>query len=256
MDYPKVTIIVPCHNHEKWIEGALDSIANQDYPNFQIVVVENGSNDRSPRKISSLVSKLQKTTNEFSIGKYKDYDIDIAFSCINEAKGPSWARNQGIRFSHPFTDLFAFLDSDDIYEQGKLSKSVALWMKYPRQVGVVYSDYDTLGEDGVRIREFKEPFNRIRLTQDCIINCDSLVSKAAFDTHGLFDETLRVCEDYDMWMRITDTFLAMHIPESLVTIRTGSHSSTSLVKEKTWNECRYKVFEKAHKRFGGDFVHR
>lgn len=247
---PRVSVVVPCHNHAKWIEGALDSIANQDYDNKQIVVVENGSTDGSSSKILSLMYDLKNTTTDFVIGRYKETNIDFALLSEPKAQGPAWARNRAIEFAHQFTDLYSFLDSDDIYEQGKLSKSIAVWMKYWRNIGVVYSDYTTVDENGIRVREFKEPFSKLRLYNDCIINCDSLISKAAFDKVGLFDEALRVCEDYDMWLRIADEFICFHIPESLVTIRTGSHSSTSTVSEALWNECRGKAFEKARKRMG------
>ncbi len=264
---PMVTCIIPCHNHERWVTGAIESVAIQDYPNKQVCVIDDGSRDFSRSIILELMKDVKKQSvqnfsfslNSSKINNYKENEnlffgkvpntnIDIMLEVWDDAKGPSFARNRGIALSRDFTDLYAFLDSDDIYEQGKLTKSVQIWMTAPDIIGGVYSDYDTVNSEGIRHREYKIPYSRESLLRDCIINCDSLVSKAAIDAVGGFDETLRVCEDYDLWMRVSEKFILAHIPESLVTIRIGEHSSTDTVAKATWDGCYQRVFQKMMER--------
>ncbi len=75
-----------------------------------------------------------------------------------------------------------------------------------------------------------------------------MVSKAAIEQCGKFDESLRVCEDYDLWVRVTEKFIAVHIPEVLVIKRVGDHSSTAQVKNEIWQSCYRRVFDKTRER--------
>lgn len=252
--HPVVTAIIPCHNHERWVWSAVESVAKQEYP-CRIVVVDDGSSDFSHQQIVSRIYKpSQGTANGLDgsptawLGRLKDYGHDVAVLRYEKANGPSSARNAGMKFAWDETDIFALLDSDDFYEQGKLSLSVAKFLESDA-VGVVYSDYDTLNIDtGVRIREYKEPYDRFRLMRECIVNCDSLVSKKAIETVGGFDPMLRCAEDWDMWLRISESFMLSHIPQQLVTLRVGSHSSTANVKSEVWQACWRRVMEKLQQR--------
>ncbi len=249
---PIATVIIPLHDHKAWVLDAIQSVVDQDYPRKQIVVVDDGSTDGSPEVVMSSMRVGANTQVKGIVGFYRDTDIKVMLLAHKPAQGPSYARNIGIKAAWSYTDVFCFLDSDDIYEQGKLSKSIAKWQENPELIGVVYSDYDTFNPStGLRIREYKEPFDRYRLMQECIINCDSLVSKKALETCGLFDPQLRCAEDYDLWLRITERFLAVHIPSSLVRIRVGSHSSTSQVPQELWRANYSRVMQKLQERANG-----
>lgn len=248
---PLVTAIIPCHNHVAWVEDAVMSIVNQDYTNKRLIVLDDGSTDGSADKVLSLLTVRETRTGAEGLIQHfgQINDMEAMLVIIPKAHGPSFARNLGIKIGFTDTDIFAFLDSDDIYHSQKISKSIEQFMKAPKHVAVVYSDFSTFNpETGLWIRQYKEPFDRNRLLHECIINCDSLVSKHAIEVCGGFDESLRVCEDYDLWLRITETFLAFHLAEDLVSIRVGSHSSTDTVKKDLWNQCFRRVFEKLRER--------
>lgn len=251
MKLPLVTAIIPVHNHEKWANDAIASVIKNHYQNKRIVVVDDGSTDKSLSNIFKLVRNAHKidlpknndepkSIHKGSISFDKSI-TDIIVVSFNRAYGPSFARNYGIRTAWEGTDLFAFLDSDDLYEEQKIAQSVIAWQKQPQLIGVVYSDYSTFGADGILHRQFKEPFSINRLMQECIINCDSLVSKLALEKCGLFDESMRVCEDYKLWCILSKKFMSVHIPQSLVKIRVGEHSATSQVSKSIWQECYNKV---------------
>ena len=250
---PLVTAVIPCHNHREWINGAIESILAQDYPRLQVVVVDDGSSDDSFMMVYRRLYEVQTSPPGISpkqvVGKLQGSEVPCMAVQLPQARGPAFARNFGIQAAWNATDVYAFLDSDDTYSPGKIAKSVQIWMEDPGHIGAVYSDYDTFNpQTGLRMREFKEPFSRERLLRECIVNCDSLVSKHALQHCGVFDDSLRVCEDYELWVRLSEKFLIIHIPESLVTIRVGDHSSTSTVPNEIWQKCYARVFEKANER--------
>lgn len=242
-----VTIVIPCHNHAKWVNEAIDSIVAQDYQNKQIVVVDDGSTDNSHLAVLNRMYRPHGPKEQgdpwIATGQLMHSNIPLTVLRFVEAKGPSRARNAGIDYMWKETDIFAFLDSDDLYEPGKISKSIAIIKEDPNYIGAVYSDYDTFN-DKLRIRQHKTSFSREKLLRECIVNCDSIVTKRAIETCGGFDETMRVCEDYDLWMRISEKFLITHIPESLVRVRVGSHSATTTIPTERWQSDYRKVFEK------------
>ena len=257
MQSPVVTTIIPCHNHVKWVAGAIESIEKQDYPS-SIVVIDDGSTDGSlAAALSAIVVSAEGTvegmveTPKVFKGK-TTYGIDVVIIRFESGHGPSFSRNRGIEIATAVfnPDIFAFLDSDDVYSTDKISKSVAKFAANPDVVGAVYSDYDSQRPDGLKLREFKEPFSRKRLLEECIVNMDSLVSAIAIRAVGGFDEEMRVVEDYDLWLRISEKYLIVHIPEALVTIRTGSHSSTSTVANEVWQKNWQRVMQKVIARRG------
>jgi len=247
-----VTVIIPCHNHAKWVNEAIDSVASQDYPHKQIVVVDDGSTDNSHLAVVNRMYRPKGPKEQgdpwIAVGKLNHTNVEIAVLRFTEAKGPSRARNSGIAHTWSETDVFAFLDSDDLYEPGKIRKSIDVIKEDPMYIGAVYSDFDTFNNDGFRLRQHKPSFSRQTLMSECIVNCDSLVTKHAIETCGAFDETLRVCEDYDMWLRISERFLISHIPEQLVRVRVGSHSATATVPTEQWKANYRRVFDKLKER--------
>lgn len=247
----RVTAVIPCHNHRAWVNDAVDSVANQDYATKRVIVVDDGSSDGSAQVVLDRLDSLRVLVDEgerwVKAGKTAS-GVDVAVARLPQSGGPSHARNVGIKLAWEDTDVFAFLDSDDRYEPGKIARSVEKLRLSPAMIGEVYSDYDTLSTSGLRLRHYKPPFSREGLLRECIVNMDSLVSKCALEAVGLFDESLRVAEDYDLHLRISERFLIIHVPESLVLIRTGDHSSTATVRQEVWQSNWRRVMEKTRQR--------
>lgn len=245
----RVTGVIPCHNHRQWIHEALTSMSSQDRPPDCLMVIDDGSTDGSHQTV---LDQLSATTviDQGWQGTYQG--IPLSLYRLNQAQGPSFARNFAIRAAWDHTDLFALLDSDDLYEAGKIRRSLEVFEQHGEDVACIYSDYQTWNpRTGVKIRAYKEPYSRQRLVRECLPNCDSLISKVALAECGLFDETMRTCEDYDLWMRFGEKFTLFHLPEHLLTIRVGDHSSTSTVPKEVWNQCYRRVFQKAQARMAG-----
>lgn len=249
---PVVAAVIPLHNHARWVNDAIDSVASQGYSPLRIIVVDDGSADGSSEAVMTALKDVRVGNTETepwtAIGTHRSEAVHVMVSRFAKARGPSFARNYGMKVAGDDVELFALLDSDDTYGPGKIARSVEKYLQAPDEIGVVYSDYDTVDPQGVRRREYKEPFSRLRLLQECIINCDSVVSRKAIMKVGGFDEELRVVEDYDLWLRLTEHFMAAHIPDSLVSIRVGGHSSTSTVASATWQAAWKRVAAKTQAR--------
>lgn len=239
---PQVTCIVPMFNHEKFVQDALKSLVNQTYKKIRIVCCDDGSKDNTFEKAKELCDNLvpipiaNDEPKELFQGKISG--IPIILSQFHENHGPSMARNFAIKCGWDGTDVFALLDSDDWYEPEKIEKSLYYFNKFPNLVGCVYSDYTTVNvQTNLECRVFCYPYIREILNRECIINCDSLVSKWAIEKGGMFPENQRVAEDYMFWSNILKQSLACHIPESLIKIRVGRHSSTDTVSQEEWVRC-------------------
>ena len=251
---PVVTVLIPVHNDEKYIGSAIDSALNQDYEAyFRLCVIDDGSSDRSwDIAITKIFSDREVETKE-------DGDIILVTDGKHvvikkpEASGPSGARNTGIKYTLHRTDIYAMLDSDDEMYPSKVSKCVEKILEDLERIGAVYADYDTINVDTNKtIREFKEPFNRQRLFQECIVHSGSVVNRMALEASieetGFYDETMRTCEDYDLWMRISDNYMIVHIPESLTKVRVTGDNSSFIINKDVWQRNWSRVMEKASER--------
>ena len=248
---PTVTAVIPLHNHEKWIQECIGGMVEQTYKNLRIVVVDDGSDDASLQKALELLESPRQipTENEPLIWTGEIAKIPTIIASFEQARGPSFARNYGIKTGWEGTDLFAFCDSDDVYQPSKIEESVKVWLESPGLIGIIYSDYTAVNiHSGYKQRQFKEPFNRRRLMEECIINMDSVFAKWVFEKAGEFDTSLRTVEDLDMYLRATEFGMAVHIPKSLVDIRVGPHSSSSTVSKQDWEKNYRRVFEKTQER--------
>lgn len=241
---PRVSAVIPCHNHADCVLNAVYSLVKQDYPVEQVVVVDDGSTDGSSATIREGMS-FSSCQGGITVGAVDGFKTPIILLSFDRPRGPAFARNQGIRYAWQNTELFALLDADDLYLPGKIRRSVEKWLESPELIGAVYSDYETFNPiSGLVVREYKPPYSREHLMRECIVNCDSLVSRDAFEKCGLFDESQRVCEDYALWASLSEKFLLSHLPENLLRIRVGERSSTSTVPKQVWEECWRRVMLK------------
>lgn len=249
------TVVIPVHNHADWVWGAVRSVLDDRTPGTRVVVVDDGSTDGSLESVLSHMVEGRPSYRVDEAGGLEQYSGTFPGGCpgmlvrLPRPHGPSFARNMGVRVAWEETELFFFLDSDDLYLPGKMEKSIAVWKRAPSQIGVVYTDYETYNEKtGLRLRQYKEPYSRYRLLQECLPNCDSLVSKRALELCGLFCEDLLVCEDYDLWLRVSEKMMICHIPECLLTVRVGAHSSSSVRAKETWEKCYRAVVDRCVQR--------
>jgi len=251
--HPIVAIIIPCHNHGEYISHAIQSVLDQDYPAKMLAIVDDGSTDNSYEVMSSFMDEVthehedEKTGDIITTGTCQGLPMILVKSA--KCRKQAAARNIAIQLAWENADLFCQLDADDLYLPGKLSKSVAMYQRAPNFIGLVYCDviiHDT--RDDTYVREFRPPYDRTLLERDSIISNAPLISKMALGYSGLYDENLPPCEDWDLWLRITENFVAIHIPEALQQYTTTGKNCTFTVPTNTWNEKRSIVYQKLQER--------
>lgn len=228
----KTTVLIANHNYGHWVCQALESAANQTLLPNHIVVVDDGSDDKSAQILLNELDVKEDKPNKPLRGKFKD--IPATLVLLPKATGPSNARNIGIKATWGITDYYAVLDADDYFKPNKLERVVAVLNTDPI-IGEVYHDYDTVDiVTGLVRREYKEPFSRHRLQQECIVHSACTIRKTVLEKIGLYNPNYRVCEDFELHLRISKQFMIMHIPESLMMVKTGSYNATGSVSKEVW----------------------
>jgi glycosyltransferase involved in cell wall biosynthesis len=182
---PLVSVIIPAFNAEAFIGQAIASVLAQDYYPLEVVVVDDGSTDR---------------TAELACG------FGDPVRCIRqENAGAPAARNRG--FAACTGDLIAFLDADDIFEPGCLHLQRAKLAANP----AVDLAVGRLIRENVNVTSSGSITYTPHPQQDEIVLSlgASLIRRIAFDRIGPFDETLRHCDDWDWFMRVRERGVAM-----------------------------------------------
>jgi len=241
-----VTVYTPSFNRRSWLKDCIESVASQDYAHKRHLIVDDKSTDDTFEYVCSLMKNAENRpapegAEKLVLGYYKNSKLAVARLLNNS--GPSEARNWAMKSSWHYTDVFGNLDSDDRYRPGYLSKLMEPFKH--NEIGVVYCDYEVINHDSQTIvREFKEPFSRKRILEDCLLCNNSLIRKTVLEAVGGYDATLRVAEDWDLWLRVAQKALIYHVPECLLELHAGQHGSSVTVSPAEWAMCRRKIAEK------------
>lgn len=254
MQLPTACIIIANKNYSMYLQGAVESALNQNYPadKLTVYIYDDASTDNSWELLQEkYFSKVKTEVFNFEYqSKVCDWanGVHIIATKSPKSEGPSKARNVAITSTLKSTDIYAVLDADDVYYPDKLLKCVQPIMMDSR-MGVVYTDYDILNvETGNVIREYKQPYDKLVLQNECIVHSGAIISKTAleavYEKTGFYDENLFLCEDYDLWLRISDKFMISHIPESLSLVRVHKKNSTFTNSNEAWQNSWRIVREK------------
>lgn len=208
MGSPKVSVIIPCYNGERFIKNTLESVLMQTYDNFEILFVDDGSTDKTKEVISS-----------FSDSRLKYF--------YQNNKGVSEARNYGIKLSSG--EYIALLDTDDLWDAEKLESQVRR-ITEDKSSFFVYSNYCIIDENNAVTEEVKlgkvTDALRSLLLKGNVIGPPSgvLVKREIFRKAGGFDPCLSVAADWDMWIRIASKYPLTHLEEVLFKYRRHSNN--------------------------------
>jgi glycosyltransferase involved in cell wall biosynthesis len=214
-----ITVIIPTHNRYNFLKRAISSVQNQTYKPKEIIVVDDGSLDNT--------SQIQK-------------DFPNITYIYQENRGVSSARNLGIKTAK--YEWIAFLDSDDAWHKDKLQFQVD-FHKQNIDILMSYTDEKWV-RDGV---EVKVPKKFRKIGKDAFLEnisyCNiapsaTLIHKNLLDKVGVFDESLEVCEDYDLWLRVALEHKIGLIDKKLITKYAGHGDQLSF---KHWGMDRFRV---------------
>lgn len=201
---PKISVVVPCYNAAKYVAETLLSVAKSDYPNWECVVVNDGSTDDSERVVTAICS------------------ADKRFRLLSqENSGPSAARNLAI--THCTGELVLPLDSDDLISPDYLKEAAAILMLQP-DIKLVYCLARKFGRKNKAWNLPEYSFDKLLV--DNMIFCTAMFRKEDFMKTRGFDETMRSGrEDWDFWIEFLKDGGRVHRIEKVhFFYRTHKHS--------------------------------
>ncbi|MNK00030.1 putative glycosyltransferase EpsJ [compost metagenome] len=227
-DFPLVSVIIPCYNHEQYVEECILSVVNQTYRNVQLIVIDDGSKDKSVEVIEKLQAKYQ-----------------FIFEAQNNI-GLSSTLNKAIT-KYCTGKYISIVASDDFWHPDKIKYQVEHYEQHD-QLGLVYCDVNIVNANSEVIDSFSLGAKTEQCTTEDIIRGISvipaltvMVKKSIYDDIGLFDvETL--VEDWDMWIRISLKYNIGFVDKKLAYYRTHDTNISSRVKLMMQHKNR--IFEK------------
>ncbi len=190
-----VSICIPTYNRKTYLGQTLESIRAQTYQDYEIVIVDDGSTDGTEEMISQLPYKVTYSRQENAgVAAASNRLIDLA-------------RGQYIAFVH----------SDDVLMPDAIERMVRV-MKAESEDVIVYGPYLRIDENGVVCGESKEKLYSGYVTRHLfqrifVHTSGSMLPKSVLQEVGRYDESLWVCEDYDLWLRLSLKYRFLVLPE-------------------------------------------
>lgn len=220
-----VSVIIPTYNRAGFLKRAVESVLYQTFKDYELIVVDDGSTDDTPRVI-------------------KTYGEQVRLIRIPHS-GVSRARNEGIQQSQG--EWIAFLDSDDYWLPPKLQKQMDYLRDNPHY-RVCHTDEMWI-KNGLQINQGKKHrkysgwffYPSLEL---CLISPSAVIMhRELFDEVGSFDENFLYVEDYELWLRVTCRFPVGFCDQKLV-VKTGGHSDQLSKKIEAIEKYRILALEK------------
>lgn len=230
---PEVSVIIPTYNRAHLVARAINSVLNQTYSDFELIVVDDGSSDNTQEVIKSIA------------------DNRIKYIRHNINKGGSAARNTGIGLSE--SKYIALLDDDDEWLPTKLEKQVNAFKEVSDKVGLIYTGSEVREEGNnsplkTYIPKFRGDVRNKLLMGPMVCGSHSvLIKRECFLKVGFFDESLTSCQDWDMWKRISEDYDFDFV--SAVLARTYLHSEQISSNFASLIPGRKKMLEKHMEQF-------
>jgi glycosyltransferase involved in cell wall biosynthesis len=184
-----VSVVIPVFNQASFIEVAIESVLAQEYEPLELIVVDDGSTDDTPSRLSALGGRFTVLTQE--------------------NRGASAALNRGIASSRG--PLVCWLSADDRFLPGKIRRQVECFLEDP-ELGLVYTGYERIDAAGRVIADVsiqppvhRDPFIAV-FWQNSINGSSVMMRRPVFEVCGPFDESLRADVDADMWLKVATRF--------------------------------------------------
>jgi glycosyltransferase involved in cell wall biosynthesis len=219
---PKVSVVIPTYNRPVQLRNALSSLMNQTFRDFEAIIIDDSTDDRTKVFIENYPSSLKKNLKYFRREKKGGYPSAINF---------------GIKASSG--ELIAFLDDDDEWLPEKLARQTALMDKLTSETGVVHSNCftDELGEKFMYHPQNLSDQSMSKLLEvDFIANSTAVIRKDCINKIGLFDERIEYGPDWDFYIRTSKEFKIAYIHEPLAILHfqpVGASRMGSSIEKKT-----------------------
>lgn len=223
-----ISVIIPAYNAEKTIKKTIESVINQNFNDWEGIVINDGSTDSTLDVIFQI----------------KDPRLKV-FSYPNA--GAAASRNRGL--SKATGEFITFLDADDVWTPDKLELQYKILEKHP-DAAVAYSWTNVIDENdnflyaGSYAKWTGDVYLQLLLDDFIGSGSNVMVRKRVFEKVGVFEESLPNAEDTDMWLRLAAHyhFVVVQSPQILYRLSSTSKSSTNLIRLENSN---LKIIERA-----------
>lgn len=211
---PKISVIMSAYNAEKFIEEAVESILRQTFTDFEFIIIDDASSDKTPsilRNFSYKDPRIKIITNEKNLGLTKSLNLGI-----ENSRGEYIAR----------------MDADDISFPERFEKQVK-FLDENKETGVVGAWAKVIDEEGKEIDEFdyeeidSQTVRKELIKSNVIIHPLAMIRKSVLEKVGGYDESFQYAQDYDLWFRIEKVSEIQNLPLFLMNYRISRKSITS-----------------------------
>lgn len=218
MTSPDVSVVMPVRDGQRWLAQAIDSALTQTHRNFELIVVDDGSQDQTPAILDGYAGR------------------DSRVRIVTQGKlGIVAALNRGIAIA--FAPLIARLDADDIALPSRLALQLADFAQH-RGLVLLGSRAETIDDNGRRVghmgRDFRQRDLRAELrSRNPFVHSSVMFDKAVAQRSGGYRVALEGAEDFDLWLRISEAGDVAILPKILMLYRLhgGNVSSTREVRQ-------------------------
>ena len=216
-----ISVVIPTHNRCELLKRALNSVLDQTIKVREIIIVDNGSTDNTYEMISPLFPKITYI--------------------YEKRKGVSIERHVGIKNCQ--STWIAFLDSDDSWKPQKLEKQLFFANNINKNCRLIHTNEIWYKNNKLQNQLKKHQKSGGDIFQKslelcCVSPSSAFMKKEVFDDYGFFDEDLKVCEDYDRWIRITAKEEVGFLDKPFVK-KYGGHDDQ--LSKKYWGIDRYRI---------------
>ncbi|KJH71121.1 glycosyltransferase family 2 protein [Aliterella atlantica] len=212
---PTISVVIPAYNAERTILKTIESVQKQTFLDLEIIVINNGSTDRTLKLLQSIKDERMK------VFSYRHDEASVA-------------RNRGI--SHTVGEFIAFLDADDLWISDKLEMQLGVLQQHS-EAGVAYSwnYYFIDGREDTLIPYKPVFFTGNVYTQLLVSNfvangSNILVRRKAIESVGGFDPTMQACEDWEFYIRLAACWQFVVVPKHQILYRQSANTMTSKVE--------------------------
>lgn len=213
---PKVTIVLPTYNGQKFIRESIESVLAQSMEDFELIIVDDCSNDDT----NAIAAEYAQ----------RDGRVRVIRNEINR-KLPA-SLNRG--FEEAKGEYLTWTSDDNLYEKNALEEMCRVLNAEP-EVGLVYCDYNEIDENGQIICEIRTSDVNKLCYVNCVGACFMYRSSVAAQI-GKYDENMFLSEDYDYWIRIYKASNIKHLPMLLYRYRVHGKSLTATRQELIHNQ--------------------
>jgi glycosyltransferase involved in cell wall biosynthesis len=203
---PLISVIMSVYNGERYLNEAIDSILSQTYRNFEFIIINDGSTDRTKDILNSYNDKRLRIIHQPNYG-------------VSESKNRAIKLSKGI--------YLAIQDADDISLENRLEIQVGFLESHP-EIAAVASFNEQIYPHRPRFIQTNiwptKPDRETLLQGNCMCHGSTMFRRSVFDIIGMYDVSLKWAHDYDLFLRISERFKLAIIPQVLYKLRMHPNS--------------------------------